>query len=310
MSFSQLETTTLGDTGITVTRLGAGGHFTNGPLAHEDIPRRIQELNHLLDLGVTYFDVQWEPEEIATAEVMKTRSEEFTVAWPLHGVSKLGADLTEEYILNYCDDHRSRFGIEHVGILLWVSLVLQSETEDQVMNEVRSAFTTLKGQGFCDHLAFSCHLSPDMALRAIREYDDFDVMMVPYCPLHPAAEKTLLPTAKAKGIGTVGMKPFGGGGGFFNKVWAAEFNDVLTDRWHHSTRPYEAALRWVMENKDLDCTVPAAHSIQQIDELCKAVNESFTEEDNEILNVFRAAMDNSGVECQLRGQTGEAGAWD
>jgi len=78
---TKLETCPLGRTGLTVTRFGAGGHFTNGPLAHEDIPRRVRELNHLLDLGVTYFDVQWDPEESATAEVMAQRGREFTVAW-------------------------------------------------------------------------------------------------------------------------------------------------------------------------------------------------------------------------------------
>ena len=76
---TKLEKRHLGRTGLTVTRLGAGGHFTNGPLAHEDIPRRVRELNHLLDLGVSYFDVQWDPEELATAEVLATRSGEFTV---------------------------------------------------------------------------------------------------------------------------------------------------------------------------------------------------------------------------------------
>ena len=89
MNETRLETTILGNTGLKVTRLGAGGHFTNGPLAHDDIPRRVRELNHLLDLGVTYFDVQWEPEQIATAEVMKSRANDFTVAWPLHGADGL-----------------------------------------------------------------------------------------------------------------------------------------------------------------------------------------------------------------------------
>ena len=106
------------------------------------------------------------------------------------------------------------------------------------------------------------------------------------------------------------MKPFGGAGGFFNKVWANECNHPLTERWHHSKRPYEAALRWVMENKDIDCTVPAAHSVQQIDELYEAVKEPLTEEDNEILKVFTEAMDNSDVKPQLRRHPGEPGAWD
>ena len=161
---SKLETTELGGTGLTVTRFGAGGHFTNGPLAHEDISRRVRELNHLLDLGVTYFDVQWEPEELATAEVMKTRKDEFTVAWPLHGVTEPGNKITEKYITDYCNDHRSRFGVQHVDILLWVALELYEETQEHVMDVVRSAFTALKSQGFCDYLAFSCHHSSQMEI--------------------------------------------------------------------------------------------------------------------------------------------------
>ena len=147
MNTPKLTTMPLGRTGITVTRFAAGGHFTYGPLAHNDIPRRIRELNHLLDFGINYLDVQWEPEELATAELMKTRRNEFAVAWPLHGVTQAGGDLTAKYIIDYCDDHRKRFGIDHVDILLWVALELYDETEEKVMANVRDAFATLKAQG-------------------------------------------------------------------------------------------------------------------------------------------------------------------
>ncbi len=76
----------LGRTGITVTRLAAGGHYTNGPTGQHDIQRRVAEIHHHLDCGITYFDIQWESEELAMAEVMKARPEGYTVAWPLHGV--------------------------------------------------------------------------------------------------------------------------------------------------------------------------------------------------------------------------------
>ncbi|NOY09444.1 MAG: aldo/keto reductase [Spirochaetes bacterium] len=306
---SKLETTELGSTGLTITRFGAGGHFTNGPLAHEDISRRVRELNHLLDLGVTYFDVQWEPEELATAEVMKTRRDEFTVAWPLHGVTELGGKITEKYILDYCNDHRSRFGVQHVDILLWVGLELQEETREHVMDVVRSAFATLKSQGFCDYLAFSCHHSSQMALRGIKT-GDFDVMMVPYCALHPAAEKEVFKAAKEKGMGTVGMKPFSGAGGFFCKAWSGEVIHPEIEKWKDSGRPFEAAIRWVMRNKELDCTVPAAHSIQQIDELFNAVQESFNDEDKEILKAMKRIMNGADVADQLKERTGIPGKWD
>ena len=147
---ANLETRQLGKTGLTVTRLGAGGHFTNGPLAHEDIPRRVQELNHLLDLGVTYFDVQWDPEELATAGVMKSRGEEFTVAWPLHGMNGQSPSEVKQYVQDYCNDHRSQYGIEHVDVLLWVALGLNDDTGPDLVQQAREGFEALKAEGFCD----------------------------------------------------------------------------------------------------------------------------------------------------------------
>jgi|GEM_PF-1665359 aryl-alcohol dehydrogenase-like predicted oxidoreductase len=297
---SDLQTSKLGNTGITVTRFSAGGHFTLGPSSHNDVPRRIKELNHLLDLGINYLDVQWEPEEEATAELMKTRKEEFTVCWPLHGVTQLGGDLTKEYILDYCQDHHKRYGIDHVDILLWVGLELYPESEDKVMHVLREATTKLKALGFCDHLAFSCHHSPQMAQHALTKFDDFEVMMVPYSALHPGVERELLPFAKSKGIGCVGMKPFGGAGGFFNKIWAGEMKWNTTDFGYQSCRPYQAAIRFALQNPNLDCAVPGMHSITQMDELYEALKHPLNEEDIQILDIMKKTMLESNVDVQIR----------
>jgi len=305
-----LDTSSLGQTGLTVTRFAAGGHFTYGPSAHEDIPRRIGELHHLLDLGVNYLDVQWEPEEEATAELIKTRKDEFTVCWPLHGVTQRGAEVTRDYVLDYCRDHRRRYGIEHVDILLWVGLELYPESEDKVMEELREAFARLKAQGFCDHLAFSCHHSPQMARHAIEKFNDFSVMMVPYSALHPVVERELLPFARAKGVGTVGMKPFGGGGGFFNSVWAGQTQWSAADRWNQSARPYQAAIRWALKNPDLDCAVPGMHSIRQMDELYEAVLQPLSDEDRAILAEMKQAMFDTDADIQLRREGVTKDAWD
>ena len=126
-----LATSPLGKTGLTVTRLSAGGHFTYGPSSHEDIPRRVRELHHLIDQGVRYFDVQWDPEELAMAEIVKTRRPEIHLAWPLHGVTKRGGEVTADYVVEYCADHRKRYGIEHVDVLLWIALELDPATQGQ-----------------------------------------------------------------------------------------------------------------------------------------------------------------------------------
>lgn len=280
---ADLQTTTLGKSGLTVTKLSAGGHFTNGPTGHEDIERRVKELNHMIDCGINYFDVQWEPEEIATAEVMKTRKDEMIVAWPLHGITQLGGDLKAQYVIDYCHEQQRKYGIEYVDIILWVALEMQDSCQDKVMDELRLAFDTLKSEGFCDHLAFSCHHSPQMAVDVIETFDDFSVMMTPYGPFLPGAEK-LLEIANAKNVGTVTMKPFGGGDGLLDTIYAGTTGKAELDKWKGSAAPFVAAIKWVLQNPHLHCTVPGAHSIEQIDQIVAAAKEPLTDDDREVLD--------------------------
>lgn len=306
----KLETRLLGRTGLEVTRFGAGGHFTNGPLAHNDVPRRVQELNHLLDLGVTYIDVQWDLEELATAEVMKSRGDEFTVAWPLHNMNQQDPGRVKQYVIDYCHDHRQRYGIQHVDILLWIALSFDDAAAAARIRGAEEAFQALKAEGFCDHFGFSCHQAPQTALRAITEFDTFEMMMVPYSPHHPAAGRELLPTARKRGVGTVAMKNFGGGDGFLNKVWAGQVSHPSMAHLRNNSRPYEVALRWVLNDPNVDCAVPAAHSIQQIDELYKAVT-SDGKDDGDLLAQMLATMNESAVEVPLRSSlVSSRAAWD
>jgi aryl-alcohol dehydrogenase-like predicted oxidoreductase len=287
---AELETATLGRTGIAATRLSAGGHFTNGPTAHNDIPRRVKELHYQIDQGITYFDVQWDPEEAAMAEVLKTRAGEITVAWPLHGVTQRKGDVTAQYVIDYCKDHQKRFGIQHVDVLLWVALELHAETQDRAVAQVREGFEKLKAEGFCDYLAFSCHHSPEMALHAVRHAGKvFDIIMVPYSALHPAAGRAVFPEAKAQGMGTVAMKPFGGGDGFFNKTWAGTTEVASLAKWKGSGRLYQAGIKWVLRDRNMDCTVPGMHSVQEIDEIVAAAREPFGPEDEALLEELKKA---------------------
>ena len=131
-----LQTTVLGKSGLTVTKLSAGGHFTNGPTGHEDIERRVAELNHMIDCGIKYFDVQWDPEEIATAEVMKTRKDEMVVAWPIHGITQLAGDLKAQYVIDYLrvDDSKALFatnnedGRAHAGEQLEIRFSVKNDS--------------------------------------------------------------------------------------------------------------------------------------------------------------------------------------
>ncbi|MBI5831610.1 MAG: aldo/keto reductase [Armatimonadetes bacterium] len=285
---AQLETRTLGRTGLTVTRMAAGGHFTNGPKAHEDHARRVAEIHHMIDSGIRYIDIQWDPEELAMAEVLRTRASEVTVAWPLHGVTGKGAGMTAQYVVDYCHDHQKRYGIEHVDILLWVALELYDDTADHVLSELRAGFEQVKAEGFCDHMAFSCHHSPAMAMRGLDAADLFSVMMLPYGPLNPGARDEVLPRAQALGVGAVAMKPFVGGDGLFNQAWQGKWPELAP--WAGSGTPFQSAIRWVLADPNVDCTVPGMHSVAEIDELVAAADQPLTADDEALLDAYRAVQ--------------------
>jgi len=245
----------------------------------------------MIDAGINYFDVQWEPEEYAIAEVIKTRREEMIIAWPLHGVTQQGGNLTAQYVVDYCNDHRQRFGVEHVEILLWVGLELNPETQEAAMDALREGFESLRAGGFCDHLAFSCHHSPEMAMRAIESFDDFAVLMVPYCRFLPRSGEQLFTLARSRNIGVVAMKPFGGADSALNQVFAGTSRVSQLDRYTRNPRPYEAALRWVLSNPDVDCTVPGFSSVEEIDTAVAASLVSFGPSDEAVLNEIERFMD-------------------
>ena len=142
-----------------------------------------------------------------------------------------------------------------------------------------------------------------MALRAVTHFDDFEVMMIPFGPLNGAGAG-VLQAAGEKGIGTVGMKPFGGGGGFFNRVWSGQVDHSAVTGWKDSNRPYEAALRGALANDHLDCSVPGMQSIQHIDGLVAAAAEPLGDDDKTILETMQAALTETGAEAHFDG------AWD
>jgi predicted aldo/keto reductase-like oxidoreductase len=111
-------------------------------------------------------------------------------------------------------------------------------------------------------------------------------------------------------VGTVAMKPFGGGGGFLNLVWSGQVGHPSVAHLRNDSRPYEAALRWVLRDPNVDTTVPAAHSIQQIDELHRAVLADGSADDD-ILATMLDAMNASAADVQLRGGLAASpDAWD
>ncbi len=66
-----------------------------------------------------------------------------------------------------------------------------------------------KAEGLIDHIGLTSH-SLDILEKVLQE-DRFEVIMTCYSFLEPDAARRILPVARAKDVGVLGMKPFSGG---------------------------------------------------------------------------------------------------
>ena len=126
--------------------------------------------------------------------------------------------------------------------------------------------------------------------------------MVPFGPLHPGAASELFPLAKSKRIGTVAMKPFGGGEGFMNLVRSGAVANPTPDDPATSGKPYQAAIKWVLQEKNLDCTVPGMMSVLEMDQIVSASKLPLDATDERILGAYKLALAESGANNFLEGK--------
>jgi len=89
--------------------------------------------------------------------------------------------------------------------------VSKAEDYEKVMRP-GGAFEGLKkakAEGLIDHIGLTSH-SLDILEKVLQE-DRFEVIMTCYSFLEPDAARRILPVARAKDVGVLGMKPFSGG---------------------------------------------------------------------------------------------------
>ena len=189
----------------------------------------------MLDQGVNYWDVQWDLEEQASARVLRERGDEVVVAWPLHGVRDQleRGGLTAQYVIDYCHDYQKKYKLDHVDILLAIA-VGNLHPGPQVFEPLIEGFEAVKKEGWCDYLGFSCHDGPQLAIRALHQYNLFDVLMCPYNFLYSKAAKELYPLASDLDVGIVAMKPCGSAykGGLLCYAYSGEDKSPELAQYH------------------------------------------------------------------------------
>ena len=200
-------TTTLGRTGLKVSRmgLGGGGHSRLGMARGASRQEAALIVREAIELGVTFIDTAeaYGTEEAVGLGIAGRPRESVVVS------TKVGLDEHPENAAQFRERfHRclARLGTDYVDVLHLHGVL--PEQYPHARDVLRPAMLDLKSEGKVRHLGITEQFIPDpghrMLAQAVRD-DLWDVVMVGFSLLNPSARERILPITQEKGIGTLDM---------------------------------------------------------------------------------------------------------
>ena len=191
----------LGKTGLEVNRLGFGGI----PIQRVNEEAAVAVVRHAVEKGVDFIDTArgYTTSERCIGLALKQTDKRVVICSKSHNRTADGirADLEE-----------SLKQLQKDSIDIHMCHFIKDEEEYRKVMSPGGAFeglTKAKEEGLIRHIGMSSH-SLDL-IEKILDDELFEVVMLCYSFLEPAAEEKVIPKAIEKGVGIIAMKPFSGG---------------------------------------------------------------------------------------------------
>jgi aryl-alcohol dehydrogenase-like predicted oxidoreductase len=287
--------TTLGRTGIEVSRIGFGAWAIGGDAwGPVDDAESTAAIERALELGVTFFDTadvygRGRSEELL-GRALRGRRDEVVLStkvglWDSHVDRKPNLYSDPDLIVRCVEASLRRLGTDRVDVLfchLWW---------DENTEAFLDAFDRLKREGKARATGVS---TDDVAhLRHFDRDGGCDVVQFDLSILNRDAERELLPYARERGIGTVVRGPLHKGllSGKFDEATRWPEGDVRhgwpDEPWYRDAlgtvarlRPLErddrplsqVALAWVLAQDGVDVAIPGAKTPAQVEANARAAD--------------------------------------
>ena len=254
-----MEKVRLGRTNLTVKKLGWGGI----PIQRVSEELAVSVIREAVELGVDLLD---------TARAYTNSERKIGLALQKTSRPVILSSKSNNRTEKIYDDVQVSLGLLRVKKIHIYHLHNVSKAEDyeKVMGPggAYQGLQKAKSEGFIDHIGITSH-SLDIMERALRD-DHFGVIMVCYSFLEPDAARRIFPTAKAKDVGVLAMKPFSGG--------------VIEDSG--------LALRYVLSTPDV-VSIPGSETVEKARENWRiyAAGQPLTEADQARIQQMRQQFD-------------------
>lgn len=199
-----IEKRKLGKTGEEVTILGLGGEGILRTFGHDDHAYKL--INKAIDLGINYCESAraYSGSESYYGKALRQRRNEVFLTSKSHARDKKGALAhLSETLMNMQTDHLD----------LWQVHDVRTETDIEEIFGPEGAIETFieaKRIGLTRFIGVTGHHDPAILLRCIDMFD-FDTVLLPVNPAEPSYKSfvhTVIPRAKDKEMGIIGMKVY------------------------------------------------------------------------------------------------------
>jgi len=236
---------TLGRTGVPVTLLGLGGEGVLRTFGREREAAAL--IDRALDLGITYCESAraYSGSESYYGRALRERREDIFLTSKSHDRSREGALAhLRETLANMRTDHLDLWQVHDVR-------------EEQEVKEIFGsggaieAFVEAKQKGLTRFIGVTGHHDPAVIRQCIERFD-FDTVLMPVNPAEPSHHSFIdqvLPLARTKNMGVIGMK-----------VYFRGFATRLP--WFTSMEPF---LRYAL-SQPVSAVVIGCDSISQLEE--------------------------------------------
>ncbi|MBN1682384.1 aldo/keto reductase [Candidatus Bathyarchaeota archaeon] len=250
----------LGKTSLNITEMGFGGI----PIQRISEDEAIKVVRHCYELGINYFDTArgYTTSEERIGKALEEVRENVYIASKSH--ARTSKDLWENLkttLNNLRTDYLDVYQLHNVNEESWKFI--------SSPNGALEAIKDAKKEGIIKHIGITSH-SPAFLIKMVEEQEIFETIMVGYNFIAQQPAEILLPLCKRKNVGTIIMKPFGGGA----------FTNAST------------ALKFILVNKNVSCTIPGMLSVEEVEENVKICSESLelSEEEKKIIEEDRKIL--------------------
>ncbi len=259
-----MQTTILGRTGLTVSRLVLGGYPFGGvnkahgwdPWSVEGRQTAIGTVNHALDRGITYIDTAPSygagNSESIIGEVMKTRRDECVLATKVNWENRSAQD-----IIDSVHGSLDRLQTDHLDIVqLHGGMYTPAEHDHIVNGGPLDGLRRLKQEGLVQFIGITAE-EPWTALPFLTE-DDIDVYQLAYNLIYQSAARHILNDAKAANLGVVTMRTMTSG--IFQRTAG-----LLAPEWQQAHDLFQACLEFVLADSRITAPIVGMRWPDEVD---------------------------------------------